>query len=675
MNLVEAFKLENEEVMQYYKNQIDKVKNINKNCMLKESLKDYFVKVSNFLCLLNNIKELVESNNLDKLSLDELKDLNYNLYEDILEHKYESSYSNPQYAVKVFNKDLGQILSYIYTRARKEIESAFAYRLFSIVPVLEIFNKTYDSILNDENNIDEIKNIIKESIYKNNEKETDFNFRKFIDKDINYLGHIILNSDLSDLRYLYKYDSYISEREIKIAEFFNSLSQDKIDSMVNTYSEGYKRGYVNCNLDIKIKKFVNIYYSIGFERMARKAKENFEKMGLSAVYTLYQPYYTNRQFTYDHRYDHALYLTEEFVKLNYENMEKACMRYSDVLGQYGGPAAIETFGERKFEPQNKEEAISLNESQIELESKSMREARLLRAKYMRSHESSFTIIAYPVPEIGEQFEEIFNETIKLNNLDNNLYEKIQQTIIDELDKGDYVHILGNEKNKTDLIVKLNELENPEKETLFENCTADVNIPVGEVFTSPKLKGTNGILHVTEAFLNGLKYINLEISLKDGMISEYTCKNFDLEEDNKKFIKENILRNHESIPMGEFAIGTNTLAYIMGQRYNIQDKLPILIAEKTGPHFAMGDTCYSMSEENETFNPNGKKIVAKDNECSLLRKTDISKAYFNCHTDITIPYDELGEISVYNREGEKITIIKNGRFILKGTEILNEPFNY
>ena len=32
------------------------------------------------------------------------------------------------------------------------------------------------------------------------------------------------------------------------------------------------------------------------------------------------------------------------------------------------------------------------------------------------------------------------------------------------------------------------LNNPEKETNFENCLADVNIPLGEVFTSPKLTG-------------------------------------------------------------------------------------------------------------------------------------------------------------------------------------------
>ena len=51
-------------------------------------------------------------------------------------------------------------------------------------------------------------------------------------------------------------------------------------------------------------------------------------------------------------------------------------------------------------------------------------------------------------------------------------------------------------------------------------------------------------------------------------------------------------------MGEFAIGTNTTAYVFAAKYGIGDKLPILIAEKMGPHFAVGDTCYSHEEDLE-----------------------------------------------------------------------------
>ena len=60
-------------------------------------------------------------------------------------------------------------------------------------------------------------------------------------------------------------------------------------------------------------------------------------------------------------------------------------------------------------------------------------------------------------------------------------EKVQQTLIDALDQGEYVHILGTNGNRTDLNVQLHPLNDPAKETIFENCVADVNIPVGEVF--------------------------------------------------------------------------------------------------------------------------------------------------------------------------------------------------
>ena len=165
--------------------------------------------------------------------------------------------------------------------------------------------------------------------------------------------------------------------------------------------------------------------------------------------------------------------------------------------------------------------------------------------------------------------------------------------------------------------------------------------------------------------------NLEFTFDNGMIQSYTCTNYENEEDNKKYIKENILHNRDTLPLGEFAIGTNTKAYRMGRKFGIEAKLPILIAEKTGPHFAVGDTCYSMSEDVVLHNPDGKEIVAKENECSALRHTDIAKAYFNCHTDITIPYDELGDIVVFTKSGKSITLIKQGKFVLSGTEQLNE----
>ena len=55
-------------------------------------------------------------------------------------------------------------------------------------------------------------------------------------------------------------------------------------------------------------------------------------------------------------------------------------------------------------------------------------------QYINGEERSFTIIAFPVPEIGEKFEEIFDETVKINTLDYHTYERIQAIIIDTLNR-------------------------------------------------------------------------------------------------------------------------------------------------------------------------------------------------------------------------------------------------
>ena len=47
--------------------------------------------------------------------------------------------------------------------------------------------------------------------------------------------------------------------------------------------------------------------------------------------------------------------------------------------------------------------------------------------------------------------------------------------------------------------------------------ADVNIPVGEVFTSPVLEGTEGVLHVSKVYLNGLQYKDLRLEFKEGRV--------------------------------------------------------------------------------------------------------------------------------------------------------------
>ena len=471
----------------------------------------------------------------------------------------------------------------------------------------------------------------------------------------------------------------MSENELGTAAYLASLPEETIRKMADVYTEGYRTGFVNTGKDLAKKGTVNIRYVLGFERVVRAAAANFRKMGLEPVLYRaaagvlakkgagrvgYHGGIPNMQYDYDHRNDQALFLDKRFIERKLEVMRTTYERNKELARAMAGPAVMETFGEQPFAPQPKPEAPALTAKQEELQLLYDSRASQMTNEYIPGDERSFTIIAWPVPQIGEDYREIFDEVIRINTLDAEQYGQVQQTLIDALDQGEYVRILGANGNRTDMKVQLYRLRDPGKETIFENCVADVNIPVGEVFTSPVLEGTCGTLHVSCVYLNGLQFRDLELTFADGMITGYRCGNFADEEEGRKYIYDNILFRHETLPLGEFAIGTNTTAYVTARKYGIAGKMPILIAEKTGPHFAVGDTCYSWAEDIRVYNPDGKEIVARDNAVSARRREDVSKAYFHCHTDITIPYEELGRIAVVTGDGREIPLISGGEFVLR-----------
>lgn len=672
----------------------------------------YFKKVAAFI---GQIDELVKRRQNDRgaggaagtdegcgvsMSLEQLQKENHALYEDILPKAYDESYANPDYAVEMLGDGLGQLLSFLYTEVRADIVYAFEMRLTYITILNEVFLEVYNlfSLAWEEGRDKPEEQAVKDALYWFVSDYTDltvtWRVREGLDPKLSFAEDIIMNSDLGDLRYLYQYGEYISEAELKLASFMNSLPQETIDRMADTYTEGYRIGFKVMGRDLKKKKTVVVEYQLGFERMIRKAVENFHAMGLETVFYRAavesvnrrpngrRGYYgtsANRQYDYDHRYDSALYMGNGFKERRLSVLKAAYEEFKDLASWCAGPAVVETFGESGFTPINKKAALSLNVHQEALTVAYANESRQIVNQYMPGDETSFTIIAFPKPEIGPDFEEIFKETIRINTLDYGKYQRIQQCIIDALDEARYVTITGRGDNETSMKVMLHPLNDKSRETNFENCVSDVNIPLGEVFTSPILTGTEGLLHVGNVYVGDYQFKDLRITFEDGRVTGYSCGNF-AGEDNadaqgRALVKQVIMANHGWLPLGEFAIGTNTVAYAMAQRFDIGDKLPILIAEKMGPHFAVGDTCYSFAEDSPMYNPDGKEVIARDNEISMLRREDMSKAYFSCHTDITIPYSELGDIKAVGEDGRTIDIICQGRFVLAGTEELNLALLY
>ena len=678
-----------EEIRERYELAMERIRAMKQEKTVSAPFYAYFQKMADFILEMDAYRASVEKGEPERLILAELQEQNRRLYGDVAGGAYRESYANPTGAVEKLGEGYGQLLSFVYTELRGMIIWAVEGRLTDMTVTAELFIELYNAFEEDTPSVEKLKEILYWHMSDYCDVFIPDRIREQLDPSLDFAAKLIRGADLSDPRYLYRFGEYITENELGVSRFLAGLSQSEIDAMASTFTEGYRMGFVAAGIDLSKKKTVNIRYALGFERVVKAAIGQFEAMGLESIIYREARHSINRrpqgspgyvsskpskQYEFDHREDMALYLDKKLNERRLSVLHSAYEEYKDLAAVHAGPAVMEIFGEHPFMPESCPAALHLDAKQQEIMVTYNSEAGQLVNRYIPGDQRSFTIIAWPIPEIGDNYEEIFREIVKINNLDYHLYQGIQQKLIDALDQGEYVYVKGAGANRTEMYVQLWQPENPAKEAIFENCVADVNIPVGEVFTSPKLTGTHGTLHVSQVYLNELKYMDLEIRFEDGKITSYSCKNFDDEAENQKLLKANVLFNHETLPLGEFAIGTNTTAYMVAKRYDIGAKLPILIAEKMGPHFAVGDTCYSWSEDNPVYNPDGKEIIARDNECSLLRKTDVSKAYFNCHTDITIPYDELDCIRVVRPDGSRIPLIEKGRFVLPGTEELNKPFD-
>ena len=593
---------------------------------------------------------------------------------------YERSYLNPDYAYEQTG-ECGTYLSAVFAEIFGMIPYVFEGDIEETVIRIELLLEFYGTVKNsledgEEVKADTLKDILYYYVFDYTEDESLKRINKQLTIDNAYANKIIENCDLSDIRTLYAFGEYVGKSEEETFKAVAALDEKDIEIMSRTFTEGFKKGFVVSKKDLSKKKTVNLRYRLGFERVVKEAISQFRSMGLeSVIYRagydifsrtgIFKPGYygglANPQFDEDHKEDMALVLNGQLVTRRIEGIKAAYEELKNEAAEWAGPACMEIFGEDSFVPAECVHAARYGSKKQELITDFRKRSSEITNEYIKREERSFTIIAWPVPAIGN-YDEILKEIITVNTLPTDKYQAIHQALIDALDKADYIHVVGTNGNKTDLKVKLADIKDPSKETKYENYLVDVNIPVGEVFTSPVLKGTDGVLHVKEVFLNDLKFKNIELEIKDGKIDKYTCTNYEDEEKNKGFIEENLLFHHPTLPVGEAAIGTNTYAYAMAKKYDIFNKLPILIAEKMGPHFAFGDTCYSQEENVKVFNPDGKEMIAKEN----------GEPYTYCHTDITIPYDELGLLEAVTYEGERIKLLENGRFVLKGCEELNIP---
>ena len=184
---------------------------------------------------------------------------------------------------EILGETHGKLLSFLYSELRAMIPYAFEQRLEEMTVLSELFIEVYNAF---EEEIPGYRSI-QQILYWFESDYTDLfvarRIREGVDPSLDFAVRIVMDSDLSDPRYLYRYGEYISKNELGTWEYLNTLPEETIRLMADTYTEGYRMGFVLGRKDLSKKSTVNLRYSIGFERVIRQAIQNFQKMGLSPV--------------------------------------------------------------------------------------------------------------------------------------------------------------------------------------------------------------------------------------------------------------------------------------------------------------------------------------------------------------------------------------------------------
>lgn len=321
-------------MMERYELTVERIRRILTEETAAEPYRRYFRSVASFLLKIEERRQKLEGRKEE--SLEELKADMEALYQDILPENYETSYANPAYAVKTLGAEKGAFLSALYTELRGDAAYVWEGRFSYLTVGNELFIEIYNQF---EEQQEPPLESLKEIFYWYASDYCDVFAADRIQEQIapdchDFLVKMVMESDLEDLRYLYRMGEYVGENEWKTAQYLNSLPQETIDKMADTYTEGIRVGFLqNTGKEISTKSVVNIRYVLGFERVVKKAIQNFAAMGLRPViFRAAQSVITrprlgkngfygavvNKQYDYDHKDDIGLILDRQFVERKLE---------------------------------------------------------------------------------------------------------------------------------------------------------------------------------------------------------------------------------------------------------------------------------------------------------------------------------------------------------------------
>ena len=209
-----------------------------------EPYRDYFCHVSRFIGLCGQVLDAVLDGSFEGWDKEKLKRVNQELYSDILPGAYESSYGNPAYAASRFGMEMGRLLCFLYGEIRGDILYAFEGRISDLVIYNEALIEIYNLFEEETPEPETVRDVLYWCVSDYCDQTLSYRVREGVDPSIDGMKRIIMESDLSDLSYLYRFGDYISPEEEKMAAFLNRLPEETIKLMADTFTGGDRKSVV-----------------------------------------------------------------------------------------------------------------------------------------------------------------------------------------------------------------------------------------------------------------------------------------------------------------------------------------------------------------------------------------------------------------------------------------------
>ena len=214
---------------------IERIRQIPAEKSVPQPYRDFFAQMAQYLCKMDQIRSRIAEGYLKTASEEELAVFNREPYEDVIGERYETSYGNPAFAVRALGETHGRSLCCLYRELGNAVVWVYEDRLLELTAAMELYLELYAMF--EEETLPSAQ-YVKESIYwyvsDYAEERQEYQVREIVDPSLHFVKDIVMESDLTDLRYLYQYGEYITENEKGTARFLNTFSQEEIDAMARS---------------------------------------------------------------------------------------------------------------------------------------------------------------------------------------------------------------------------------------------------------------------------------------------------------------------------------------------------------------------------------------------------------------------------------------------------------